>query len=372
MKVVITGADGFLGKNLTAHLRERRDIDLVSITRGSSPSDLRAAVLDGDIIYHFAGVNRSGVESAFDAGNVDLTRRICDEAAASGRRIALVFTSSTQVEHDTAYGRSKRAAEEVLLRWHETTGFPLWIFRLPNVFGKWSRPNYNSVVATFCHNIARDLPIRIDDPDAKLTLVYVDDVIRAAVAAIDGSPEGADGHGPYHTVAPRYSMSVGDLAKAVRAFKASRESLISPPVGVGLARALYATYMSYLPPQEFSYGLPMHEDERGRFVEVLKTVNSGQVSFFTAGPGITRGEHYHHSKSEKFLVLTGGARFRFRHVVSDETHEITTSGDRPEVVETVPGWAHSITNVSNGEMVVMLWANETFDAKNPDTYRFRE
>jgi UDP-2-acetamido-2,6-beta-L-arabino-hexul-4-ose reductase len=364
MRVLITGANGFLGSNLCQHLRERPEADVIPLTRDTAPAGLQRAVQAANFIFHLAGANRVTEESELTAGNVELTRDLCREAAATGRRIPIVFTSSTQVDRDNAYGRSKRAAEEVLLDWHVKTRSPLRIFRLPNVFGKWCRPNYNSVVATFCHNLARDLPIRIDDPDAGLTLVYVDDVIESLIAALEAWAVG----GPYHEVSRKYALSVGELAEMIRAFKAGRDSLLTERVGVGLGRSLYATYMSHLPPSRFSYPLPVHEDQRGKFVEALKTTDSGQFSFFTALPGVTRGGHYHHSKSEKFLVLKGQARFRFRHIVSGETNEIRTTGDRPEAVDTIPGWAHDITNVGNEEMIVMLWANEVFDRDKTDTY----
>ena len=244
---------------------------------------------------------------------------------------------------------------------------PVHVFRLPNVFGKWSRPNYNSVVATFCHNIARDLPIQVNDPQAALTLVYIDDVIERFVLLMDGAAPmaGLDG---FVTVQPQYTTTVGELARLIRAFRDSRGSLVTERVGTGLVRALYATYVSYLPVEEFFYDVPLHADRRGIFVEMLKTPDCGQFSFFTAYPGVTRGGHYHHSKSEKFLVIKGQALFRFRHMQTGQTHELLTSGDRPQIVETVPGWTHDITNTGPEEMVVMLWANEIFDRARPDTY----
>ena len=246
----------------------------------------------------------------------------------------------------------------------ETYGSPVHIFRLPNVFGKWARPNYNSAVATFCHNVARDLPIQISDPKAVIRLVYIDDVVRRLIAVMDGSVADA----PFVSVEPEYQVSVGELAEQLYAFRDSRQTMVTERVGTGLVRALYSTYLSYLPPDRFTYEVPKHGDPRGVFVEMLKTRDSGQFSYFTAHPGITRGGHYHHSKTEKFLVIKGHACFRFRHIVTGEFYELHTSGEQPEIVETVPGWTHDITNVGDDEMIVMLWANEIFDRENPDTY----
>jgi UDP-2-acetamido-2,6-beta-L-arabino-hexul-4-ose reductase len=234
------------------------------------------------------------------------------------------------------------------------------------VFGKWCKPNYNSVVATFCYNIARGLPIQIHDPQAPLTLVYIDDVIERFIQLMDGAEAATDIDG-FSTVTPQYTIMVGEVANLIMRFKQSRETLLIERVGNGLVRALYATYVSYLPKEAFTYPVPQHSDTRGVFVEMLKTPDCGQFSFFSAHPGVTRGEHYHHSKTEKFLVIKGSARFGFRHVMTNETYEVFTSGEKPHVVETIPGWVHDITNIGEEEMLVMLWANENFDLDRPDT-----
>jgi UDP-2-acetamido-2,6-beta-L-arabino-hexul-4-ose reductase len=241
------------------------------------------------------------------------------------------------------------------------------IFRLPNVFGKWCKPNYNSAVATFCHNIARGLPIQVNDTAASVTLVYVDDVIARFVQLMDGADAATDAVG-FATVAPQYSITVGELARQIQTFKDSRSTLVTERVGTGLVRALYATYVSYLPVEEFKYTVPQYADPRGVFAEMLKTPDCGEFSFFTAHPGITRGGHYHHTKTEKFLVIKGQARFKFRHMETGQVHELCTSGDVSTIVETVPGWTHDITNIGADEMVVMLWANEVFDRERPDTF----
>lgn len=371
MKVLITGAGGFVGRNLQLRLRERRDVQVVCFTRDQHSKQL-AGLLDGvDFVFHLAGVNRPKDPKEFTTGNADLTRELCKAVAAvarlTGRTIPILYASSTQASQDNAYGRSKREAEDALMATAQEPLVPVHLFRLPNVFGKWCLPNYNSVVATFCHNIARDLPIQVNDPQATLTLVYIDDVIGQFVQLMDGAVSEA-GAGGFAAVQPYYDTTVGELAALIRSFRESRRSLVMERVGAGLVRALYATYVSYLPVEAFAYDVPQHEDRRGVFVEMLKTPDCGQFSFFTAHPGVTRGGHYHHSKTEKFLVIQGQARFRFRHMETGQMHELETSGNRPQVVETVPGWTHDITNNGADEMVVMLWANEIFDRTRPDTY----
>ena len=371
MRVLITGANGFVGRNLQLRLRERKDVQVVCYTRDQRSEQLPELLEDVGFVFHLAGVNRPQDPKEFTTGNTDLTHDLCQAvvgvAHSIGKPIPILCTSSSQATLKNAYGLSKRAAEELLAETGRDPLVPVHVFRLPNVFGKWCRPNYNSVVATFCHNIARDLPIQISDPQAPLTLVYVDDVIERLVQLMDGAAPivGSDG---FEIVQPQYTTTVGELARLIRAFHGSRSSLVTERVGNGMVRALYATYVSYLPVEAFSYDVPQHVDRRGVFVEMLKTPDCGQFSFFTAHPGMTRGGHYHHSKTEKFLVIKGQALFRFRHMQTGQTHELQTSGDRPQVVETVPGWTHDVTNTGPEEMVVMLWANEIFDRARPDTY----
>lgn len=361
MRVVVTGARGFIGQNLMLHLAERGHA-VVEIGSDASEADLFAALEQADLVFHLAGVNRPPGDEAFVTGNVDFTRTLCEGLDATGRPIPVVFSSSTQAALDNAYGRSKRAAEDLLLA-YAASGAPVRIFRLTNVFGKWARPNYNSAVATFCHNTARGLDITVNDPAAPLNLIHIDDVCAAFLALIDQPFSG----GAFAEAGPVYRTTVGEVADAIRGFAASRETMTIDRVGAGLTRALYSTYLSYLEPAAFAYDVPRHGDERGVFVEMLKTPDCGQFSYFTAGPGITRGQHYHHTKTEKFLVLTGRARFGFRHMVTGETFHLETEGGQGRIVETIPGWTHDITNVGDQEMVVMLWANEIFDRARPDT-----
>lgn len=371
MRVLVTGAQGFIAGNLRQHLAERSDVEVVCFDRSHHLSQLREKLDGVDFVFHLAGVNRPRDPSEFSVGNRDLTRALCDAvagvAASTGRKIPMLLASSTQAGKDNLYGQSKREAEDAAFAVARSHGLPVHVFRLPNVFGKWCRPNYNSAVATFCHNIARDLPVEIHDPSAPLTLVYVDDVIETFVRLMDGG--GAIGDdGGFVSVTPEYATTVGDIVSMVRRFRESRNTLVMEHVGTGFVRALYSTYVSYLPVGEFGYALQRHADPRGAFVEVLKTPDCGQFSYFTAHAGVTRGGHYHHSKTEKFLVVKGKARFKFRHVQTGETYELVTDAERAEVVETVPGWAHDITNIGDHEMIVMLWANEIFDRLRPDTY----
>ena len=371
MKVLIAGAGGFLGKNLQLHLAERKDVEVVCFTREHAVARLPDLLQGVDIVFHLAGINRPQDPQEFVTGNVDLTHALCQAVAAihltTGKKVPVIFTSSTQTECDNAYGDSKKKAENALFALQRAYGVPVHVFRLPNVFGKWCKPNYNSVVATFCHNIARGLPVQVNDPAAPVTLVYVDDVMKRFVQIMDGADAAVDAVG-FSTITPQYTTTVGELARQFQAFKDSRATLMTERVGTGLMRALYATYVSYLPVESLAYTVPQYGDPRGVFVEMLKTPDCGQFSFFTAHPGIARGGHYHHSKTEKFLVIKGQARFKFRHMQTGETHELLTSGTKAEVVETVPGWTHDITNIGNDEMVVMLWANEVIYRTHPDTF----
>lgn len=360
-RIAITGADGFIGRNLAVRLGELGD-EVLPITRATAPGDWRGAVAGSDAVVHLAGANRPADPAEFMDVNSGTAELLAQAVAASGRPIPVIYASSAKAVEDSAYGRSKRAGEDRLLRLGEETSSPVFVFRLPNVFGKWARPDYNSAVATFCHNVARDLPIRIDDPDAPLSLVYVDDVVEAFLRALAGGAEPGMAEAE-----PVHRTTVGEVADAIRGFRADRAENLIDQVGAGLTRALYATYVAALPPSEFSYPIASHRDPRGAFSEMLKTRTSGQFSYFTAHPGVTRGGHYHHTKTEKFLIVHGEALFRFRHVVTNEVHEIRASGAEPVVVETVPGWAHDVTNVGEDVMISLLWANEVFDRARPDT-----
>ncbi|MCS3765332.1 UDP-2-acetamido-2,6-beta-L-arabino-hexul-4-ose reductase [Bradyrhizobium centrosematis] len=363
MRILITGADGFIGANLRARLRESGAHEVISITRATNSEELNDSLAVAEIVYHLAGVNRPSIEDEFLTGNYGFTQRICDTLQRARRRIPVVFASSTQATHDNPYGRSKLAAEDAVRRYGEQTDARVFIFRLTNVFGKWARPNYNSVVATFCHNMARGLPIVVSDPSARLRLLHIDAVSDALIRCLNAQHSEAG----FCEAGPIYETTVGEVADIIRSFQESRSTLLTPHVGAGLVRVLYATFVSYLPPAEFAYTVPLYEDARGTFAEILKTPDCGQFSYFTARPGVTRGEHYHHTKTEKFVVLKGTAQFGFRHIETGEIREVIVRGGHGQIVETIPGWAHNITNVGAEELIVMLWANEIFDRSHPDT-----
>lgn len=366
-RILVTGANGFIGKNLVVRLKELPECTYATFVRGDDRARLFDLVAQADAIVHLAAVNRPPNDNEFSVVNEGLTSDLCDaikqEYISMGRHIPVLLASSTQVENDSPYGRSKLSAEKLLNALSQSTDNPCVVFRLPGVFGKWCKPNYNSVVATFCYNLARNLPIQISDPNSIVRLVYIDDVINAFLKALECPSNGYTAA----EVVPDYKISLCELAEQIRAFAECRTSLMTERVGTGLLRALYATYMSYLPDSEFEYAVPEHADTRGVFVEMLKTADNGQISYFTAHPGITRGGHYHHTKTEKFLVVKGKARFRFRHLLTDELVEMCTCGAIPKIVDTIPGWSHEITNVGDNELIVMLWSNENFDPLKPDT-----
>ena len=362
MNILVTGSNGFIGKNLIIRLNEL-GISSEMFTRKDSTKDLQELIKKSDFVIHLAGENRPEDEGDFEVVNSGLTLLICDEIRLIEKNIPIILASSMQAEHDNLYGKSKLSAEISIKNLTNDTGNSSHIYRLPGVFGKWCKPNYNSVVATFCHNISHDFPIQINDPSFELSLVYIDDVVEEFVKIIQGTKDDKK----ELSVQPEYKIKLGNLSDQIKAFRESRDSLITEKVGSGLVRKLYSAYLSYLSPEQFSYSIPSYGDERGMFAEMLKTKDSGQFSFFTAKSGVTRGGHYHNSKTEKFLVIHGKARFGFRHVALDEMHEIVTTSKDLKIVETVPGWSHDITNIGAEEIIVMLWANEIFDPDNPDT-----
>ena len=363
MKVLITGANGFIGKHLNLRLQENGGIEVLTFNRGDSFESLTQLVTKADTIVHLAGEMRPKNSEDLIAVNVDLTRRICEILRTLCNDKFLILASSVQAEQDSLYGVSKLQAEKEVTDLSVEVGTSIAIYRLPHVFGKWCKPNYNSVIATFCHNISRGLPIRIDDPSALITPVFIDDVIDEFFFSIKNRTNGVR----IGRVEPEYSISVGELANILYDFSSPVKSFIDHTAS-GLIRALYSTYISYVPVEKFTYELPIDEDSTGCFVEILRSKHSGQVSFFTLRPGVTRDNHYHHTKTEKFLVVSGRARLRFRHLVTLERFEITVAGEKPMVVQSIPGWVHDITNTGENDAVVLIWANELFDRDRPDTF----
>jgi UDP-2-acetamido-2,6-beta-L-arabino-hexul-4-ose reductase len=362
-KIAVTGANGFLATNLVLRLNEEGHA-VTPITRASSLEDAEAGLAGADVVFHLAGANRSEEENEYLRSNRDYSAWVADAVAEGGRKPLIVHSSSTKALDDTDYGRSKRAGEQILLNLAKEQHATVSIWRLPNLCGKWGRPNYNSVVATFCHNAARGLPLRVDDPATPLSLLYIDDLVDQWLPLIAEPPKESGIFEPQKV----YHTSVGELAEVIQSFADSRSEGEIAEVGTGLARALYATFIAALPAAKASYSLHAKTDARGSFVEVLKTPAAGQFSYFTAHPGVTRGGHYHHTKIEKFLVAHGTGRFRFRHVLSGEFFELIGTAGQPLIIETIPGWAHDVTNVGNDELVVLSWANEQFDPTRPDTY----
>ena len=362
MKILVTGSQGFIAKNLLLHLEENGFTDTIYFNRSNSLDELKTILPEIDFVFHLAGVNRPKNDEEFLSGNTELTELLVKAIKVSGQKIPILYTSSIQADLDNPYGRSKLEAENLLIKYMKDTGSPVYIYRLPNVFGKWCKPNYNSVIATFCNNIANDLPIKINDENTTLSLVYIDDVCRSFVERLTQNKDPG-----FQVIEPIYSTTLGFVESTLNFFKEGRDTLITAEVGVGFTRALYSTYLSYLSPSNFSYIVPGYSDERGTFVEMLKTKSSGQFSFFTAYPGVTRGGHYHHSKNEKFLIIKGKANYRFKNITSGEYFELKTDANEHRIVETVPGWTHDITNIGDDELIVMLWANENFDREMPDT-----
>jgi len=365
MNVLVTGANGFIGRNLRAWLARSPDLEVLTFDQENTSDELAAQLAVAEFVFHLAGVNRPQSEHEFRTGNVDLTETVCDGLRTAGRATPIVLASSIQVDLDNPYGTSKREAEEVVARYGETPGAAAIIYRLKNVFGKWTRPNYNSVVATFCYNISHDLPITISDPSRELELIHIDDVIARFMNELAQTP--APGvH--YRTVEPSYRVTLGELAEQTRALRAIRKSLQVPDLENEFTRKLYGTYLSYLAGDDFAYNLTKRCDERGCLAEFIKSPTSGQIFVSRTLPGVTRGNHYHHTKTEKFLVLEGEAVIRFRHIQSAEVIEHHVRGEDFRVVDIPTGYTHSIENTGRGELVTLFWASEIFDPDHPDTY----
>lgn len=364
IRALITGGGGFLGRNLVAHLRDRKDCEIMLFGREDSAECLDRLLPEADIIFHLAGVNRPQNPLEFETGNAGLTEQICQLLREHGRSPKIVFSSSIQAELENPYGASKAKAEIALQRFAAETGATVRIYRLTNLFGKWCRPNYNSVTATFCHNIANDLPIAISDPAREVELSYMDDVVAAFLAEIDDR----DGEQEISLDIPVYRIQLGDLARRIQAFHEMRSTLTLPDFSDWFNRALYATYLSYVPQQARLYSLEIKSDARGSLAEFIKQKSIGQVFVSRTKPGITRGNHYHHTKAEKFFVVEGDGLIRMRSIEGGPVQEYFVRGSEYQVIDIPPGFTHSITNVGTGEMVTLFWSSEIFDPNLPDTY----
>jgi UDP-2-acetamido-2,6-beta-L-arabino-hexul-4-ose reductase len=366
MKILVTGARGFLGRNLLVALRRNPDHVIYEYDLDSPPKSLEAALASADVIYHLAGVNRPRDPDEFISGNVEFTAYLCKALSRLGRNPALAFASSIQAALDNPYGLSKRKAEEILTDFGRSTGAKVAVFRLAGVFGKWCLPNYNSVVATFCHNIAKGLPIQISDANREVEIVHVDDVIATFLSLL--RPRETVQGAAFVDVKPTFRVKLGDLAEKLQAFHSCRESLVQPNLEDPFDRRLFGTYMSYLPKDSLAYELPQKMDQRGALAEFLKLAGHGQLFISRTRTGITRGNHYHDLKVEKFVVLEGEAIIRFRHMVSGAIVEYPVKGREMRVVDIPPGWTHSMENVGTGELIVLFWSSEVFDPARPDTY----
>jgi len=365
MKILVTGAKGFIGKNLIAELKNQNYVNVLECGRDTELSILDDYCKDADFIFHLAGVNRPKDDSEFMDVNYGFTSKLISLLKKHNNTCPIVLSSSIQAEINNAYGTSKKAMEDLLLDYHKTTAARVFIYRLLNVFGKWCQPNYNSVIATFCHNVAHDLPINISDPNVIMSLVYIDDVVDELISAIESNKNYT---GSFYEISQSYTSSLGDIAKQIYSFKSSREQRSIPDMSDQFTKKLYSTYLSYLPKNQFSYSLNMNIDNRGSFTEFIKTQDRGQVSVNISKPGVTKGNHWHHSKNEKFLVVSGRGVIRFRNIDSNEIIEYLVSSERMEVLDIPTGYTHNIENLGDTEMVTIMWANELFNPEKPDTY----
>ncbi len=365
MKVLLTGANGFLGKNLAATLMQADSMETMLYDVDSEEGLLDQYASECDFVFHLAGVNRPQRTEEFMEGNSGFTRQLLETLKKNQSKAPILFASSIQASLANPYGQSKKAAEDEIFKYGIDQSIPVYVYRLPNVFGKWSRPNYNSAVATFCHNIAHGLPVSLNDPDAKLHLAYVDDVVAEFLRALFGK---ANKNGMYCAVEPVYVTTVGLVADLIESFRADREKHIISDMGDLFTKMLYATYLSFLPEDQFQIPLKMNADHRGSFTELFHTADRGQYSVNIVKPGIIKGNHWHHTKNEKFIAVTGQGVIRLRKVNDQQVLTYLVSGDKPEAVDIPPGYVHSIENLGGTDMVTVIWANENFDPERPDTY----
>lgn len=378
MKILVTGAKGFVGRNLVSQLHniqsgkarnygmEGKELTVFEYDVNSDASELDVYCRQADFVFNLAGVNRPKESSEFMKGNFGFASTLLDTLKKYGNTCPVMLSSSTQAALDNPYGESKRAGEQLMFDYSKETGAKVLVYRFPNVFGKWCRPNYNSAVATFCHNIAHDLPIQVNDPDVVMNLVYVDDVVDELLAALNGREHHK---GDYCEVPVVHTITLGSIAVLIKSFRRMSENLDVPDLSDAFTKKLYSTYLSYLPVEKFRYPLKMNVDERGSFTEIIRTADRGQFSVNISKPGITKGQHWHHTKNEKFVVVSGHGLIQLRKIGCEEIIEFEVSGDRIEAVEMIPGYTHNIINLSETEdLVTVMWCNECFNPERPDTY----
>lgn len=364
MKILVTGAKGFIGKNLITELKNRKYTDIFEYDIDSTYEELDKFTRESEFVYHLAGVNRSKDKKDFLEGNFGFTSMLLDNLKKYNNKSPVVLASSIQAELDNPYGMSKKAGEDLLFDYCKDTGAKVLIYRFPNVFGKWCKPNYNSAVATFSYNIANNLPITISDPNKIMNLVYIDDLVNELVNGLNGKENKKE---DFCYVEPVYIVKLGKIVDLLYSFKESRKNCSVPSTEDLFIKKLYANYLTYLPKDSFCYDLKMNFDDRGSFTEFLKTVDRGQISINISKPGIVKGNHWHHTKNEKFLVVSGKGVIRFRRIDDKEIVEYNVCGEKLQVVDIPPGYTHNIKNLGNTELVIVMWANESFDPDNPDT-----
>lgn len=375
-KVLVTGANGFIGRNLCLSLSQLKGIQILKYDVNNTEDELDTLIGQAEFIFNLAGVNRPQDESEYKIVNSDLTRKIINLASKTGRKIPILFSSSVQAILQNPYGKSKCAAEGQIFAYGQKNDVPVYVFRLANVFGKWARPNYNSVVATWCYNIIRGLEVHVRDSAADMSLVYIDDVVDAFIATLEGKRK-IDASG-FCLIEPVYTKTLGEIIESLFSFHQTRGTLSVPDQSCPFAKKLYATYLSYLPDNGFSYPLKMNIDVRGSFTEFIRTEDRGQFSINVSKPHIVKGQHWHHTKHEKFLVVNGMGIIRLRKMECacttenkgqhEEVLEYRVSGKKLEVVEIPPGYTHNIENIGDVDMVTVMWANESFNPQKPDTY----
>jgi len=365
MKILVTGAKGFIGKNLIAELKNRNCGDVLEYDLDTDVSLLESYCSEAEFVFHLAGVNRTKQSHEFVEGNVHFTATLLDTLHKHNNTSPVMMSSSVQASLDNPYGRSKKAGEDLLFRYGRETGAKVLVYRFPNVFGKWCKPNYNSVVATFCYNISRCLPIDVHDPSVVMKLAYVDDVVSELLSALNGCETK---NGEYCEVPICYTTTLGEIVDLLYSFRKSRQEKTVPNMSNEFIKKLYSTYLSYLPPDQFSYELEMKTDQRGSFTEFIKTPDRGQISVNISRPGVTKGNHWHHSKNEKFLVVSGRGVIRLRQIDSQEVVEYLVDGDKLEVVDIPVGYTHNIENLGDTDLITLMWANEPFDQEKPDTH----
>ncbi len=365
MKILVTGAKGFIGKNLIAELKNREYNDIYECDIETTDEQLEEYTKECEFVFHLAGVNRPKDEEEFMKGNFGFTSTLLEKLKKHNNKAPILITSSIQAELDNPYGKSKKAGEDLMFKYEEETGAKAIVYRLPNVFGKWCRPNYNSAVATFCNNIANDLPITVNDPNVVMNLVYIDDVVEEFISALNGHE---NKEGKFCKIGIVHTIKLGDIVDLIYSFKNSRKDLSIANMNDEFAKKLYSTYLSYLPKDKFIYDLNMHIDNRGSFTEFLRTNGQGQVSVNISKPGIVKGNHWHHTKNEKFLVVSGKGKISFRKYGTDEVIDYYVSGEKLQVVDIPVGYTHSIENIGETDMVTVMWANEPFNPDVPDTY----